>query len=96
MYPSYLNLILWSLKTYLISTNEAQAQGGQHLDDGGTAVTFDRIVGLQLWHYSLPAHMLLHHGTEVAHHKCTPVHLGIPEGVKTTVSAKINSWRITV
>lgn len=77
-------------KTYLIGANEAQAQGGQHFDDCRAAVAFDRIVWLQLWHYTLPTHMLLHQGTEVAHHKCTLLYLGIQEGVKTTISTKIN------
>lgn len=64
-------------KTYLIGANEAQTQGGQHLNDCRAAVAFDRIVGLQLWHYTLPTHMLLHQGTKVAHHKRTLLHLGI-------------------
>ncbi len=62
-------------KAYLVGTNEAQAQGGQHLDDSRAAVALDWVVGLQLWHYALPAHMLPHQGTEVAHHKRTLLHL---------------------
>lgn len=77
-------------KTHLVAANEAQAQGGHHLDDCRAAVYFDRIVGLQLWHYALPTHMLLHQGTEVTHHKSTLLRLGIQKGVKTAVSTKVN------
>lgn len=62
-------------KSYLVYTNEAKAQGGQHLDDCRAAVVFDWVVGLQLRHYTLPANMLPHEGTEVTHHKRTLLHL---------------------
>lgn len=63
-------------EAYLVGTNEAQAQGRQHLDDCGAAVAPDWVVGLQLWHYVLPTHVLPHQGTKVAHHKRTLLHLG--------------------
>lgn len=75
----------WSLKfkAYLVGTNKAQAQGGQHLNDCWAAVALDWVVGLQLWHYTLPADMLLHQGTEVSHHKRALLHLVTQEQVNT-------------
>lgn len=64
-----------NFKSYFIDTNEAQAQGGQHLDDCRAAVVLDWVVGPQLRHYALPAHMLPHQGTKVTDHKCTLLHL---------------------
>lgn len=60
---------------YLVGANEAQAQGGQHLDDCRAAVGLDWVVGLQLRHYTLPARVLSHQGTEVPHHERTLLHL---------------------
>lgn len=65
--------------SYLVDTNKAQTQGGQNLNDGRAAVVSDWVIGLQLWHYTLPAHMLTHQGTKVAHHKCTLLHLRTQE-----------------
>lgn len=62
-------------EAYLVGTNEAQAQGGQHLNDCRAAVALDWVIGLQLWCYALPAYMLPHQGTEVPHHKCILLHL---------------------
>lgn len=67
--------MLVSAKTHLVSTNESQAQGGQDLDDCRAAVAPDRVVGLQLWHYALPANVLTHQCTEVTRHKRTLLHL---------------------
>lgn len=66
-------------EAYLVGTNEAQAQGRQHLDDCRAAVALDWVVGLQLWHDILPPHVLSHQGAEVAHHKRTLLHLGTQE-----------------
>lgn len=62
-------------KVYLAAANETQAQGGQHLDDCRAAVALDWVVGLQLRYNTLPAHMLPHQRTKVAHHKRTLLHL---------------------
>lgn len=84
--PSYLNVISVKSEAYLVGTNEAQAQGGQHLNDSRAAVALDRVVGLQLWHYALPAHMLPHQGTEVPRHERTLLHLGAQEYVTSVKS----------
>lgn len=68
-------MFLLKLKAHLVGTNKAQAQGGQDLDDRRAAVALDRVVGLQLWHHALPAHMLVHQGTEVTRHKRALSHL---------------------
>lgn len=60
---------------YLVGTNEAQAQRGQHFDDCRAAVALDWEVGLQLWHYTLPAQVLPHQGTKVTHCEGTLLHL---------------------
>lgn len=70
-----MNSFLLKLKAHLVGANKAQAQRGQDLDDRRAAVAPDRVVGLQLWHHALPAHMLVHQCTEVTHHKCTLFHL---------------------
>lgn len=63
------------LRFYLVDTNEAQTQGGQHLNYSGATVALDWEIGLQLGRDALPAHMLSHQGTEVSHHKCSLIHL---------------------
>lgn len=70
-------------KAHLVGTYEAQAQGGQDLDDCRAAVALDWVVGLQLWHCVLPACMLTHQGTEVSHHKRPLLHLGRQKGLST-------------
>lgn len=78
-------------ESYLVDTNKAQPQGGQHLDDCWAAVVLDRVVGLQLRHHAPPAHMLPHQGTEVAHHKRILLHLRIYENVTAAPSKYMTS-----
>jgi len=77
-------------KAHLVSTNEAQAQRGQDLNDCWAAVALDWVVGLEPGHRTLPAHMLPHQGTEVTHHKRTLLHLGTQEVVRAAQRAKSN------
>lgn len=60
---------------YLVDTNEAQTQGGQHLNYSRATVALDWEIGLQPWRDVLPAHMLTHQRTQVSHHKCSLIHL---------------------
>lgn len=78
-------------KSYLVYTKKAKAQRGQHLDDCRAAVVLDWVVGLQLRHYTLPAHMLPHEGTEVTHHKRTLLHLTTQENVTAALSTQVTS-----
>lgn len=89
MNQNYFNLMVF--KSYLVYTNEAEAQGGQHLDDCRAAVVFDRVVGLQLRHYTPPAHMLPHEGTEVTHHKRTLLHLTTQDKARAALTPQITS-----